>query len=459
MLGLLLARGQQGEVGEEIGEEVEAAVEETLGEEAAVESVEAATAVAPAALPKGVVLATSPRAEISAEQPWRVDELEGEAGLRLIRGTMKRRSLVAALTAASVPRNEIYRLIKAFEGVTRFDRPGRLDAFVVALDRAKKVKAFEYEASPATVYQAREGEDGLLRGEKLDLKLETRRVAAAVRVGNDLAASCREAGLVRAIVSMLGDALEDRVQLSGLHPNGVLRVVAKEESAFGKVVRYSEVEAIEYRSPKDTEPLRIYRYDGKKERGFFDASGRAPYKGGWRMPIPFARISSHFNPKRRHPVLRKVKPHNGVDFAAPPGTPVYAPYAGTVETVGRVGPNGNLVTIRHAGDIVTGYAHLSRFAAGLKRGQKVQTRQVIGYVGTTGRSTGPHLHFSAKRRGVFIDPLSLRLDGLRVLPAAERPKFQRTRAELDRILDAIPLPVIIADEHEGDEEPMGEEED
>lgn len=413
-----------------------------------------------AALPGGAVLASTPRPESSEPPPFRVSALESDPEIRIVRGTMKRRSLLTALTEAGVSRAEVYRIIQAFARVTKFDRAGRLDSFTVALDRAKKrVRAFEYEASPAELYQAREDETGALRGEKLVLKLERRRVAAAFVVGKELAASLREAGFERGMLELLGDALEDRVQLSVLHPKGTLRIVAQEESAFGKLARYSEIEAVEYRPPGHAEPLRSYRYVGKTERGYFDSRGRAPFKGGWRLPIPFAPISSRFNPKRKHPVLRVVKPHNGVDFAAPTGTPVYAAYAGTVETVGRVGPNGNLVTIRHEGGITTGYAHLSRFATGLRAGQKVKTRQVVGYVGTTGRSTGPHLHFSAKKHGNFIDPLTLRLDGLRVLPSAERVKFQNLRTELDEILDALPLPSVGGEEHDPEDEPMGEEDE
>lgn len=452
VLGLLLLLGKQKPLVHEDGEPP---------------SVEEAPRLVPmeamptaAALPGGAVLASSPRAASSKSPPWRIQELEADKSLRLVRGTMKRRSLLDALGEAGVPRTEIFRIIKAFERVKKFDRAGRLDAFVVALDRqARKVRAFEYEASAAEIYQARENDDGLLRGTKLDLELEQRRVVASLLVGREMAASIREAGLERDILGLLGDALGDRLQLSGLHPKGALRIVAKEDSAFGKFVGYSEIEAVEYSPPGNADSIRVYRYIGKRERGYFDARGQAPFQGGWRSPVPFARISSRFDPKRRHPVLRVVKPHNGVDFAAPTGTPVYAPYHGTVETVGRVGPNGNLVTIRHEGGIVTGYAHLSRFAAGLRKGQKVKTRQVIGYVGTTGRSTGPHLHFSAKRRGKFIDPLSLRLDGLRVLPAGERASFQRHRAKLDEILDALPLPTVAGDDHEIEDEPMGEEEE
>jgi hypothetical protein len=141
-----------------------------------------------------------------------------------------------------------------------------------------------------------------------------------------------------------------------------------------------------------------------------------------------------------HPILHVVMPHNGVDFAAPPGTPVYAAAPGYVEWVGDGGASGNLVTIRHEGGFTTGYAHLSRFAPHLAQGQQIDGRQLIGFVGSTGRSTGPHLHFSAKKNGVFIDPLRLKLDGLRVLPKSDRPEFDRQREPLDQLLDAIALP-------------------
>jgi hypothetical protein len=141
-----------------------------------------------------------------------------------------------------------------------------------------------------------------------------------------------------------------------------------------------------------------------------------------------------------HPILKKIMPHEGTDFGSPSGTPVGASSFGTVTFVGFAGPTGNFVRILHPGDIETGYAHLSRFAEGLKVGDKVKRLQLIGYVGSTGRSTGPHLHFSAKRAGKFIDPESLNLDGLRTLEQRERPQFEQTKTEYNKLLEAIALP-------------------
>jgi murein DD-endopeptidase MepM/ murein hydrolase activator NlpD len=140
-----------------------------------------------------------------------------------------------------------------------------------------------------------------------------------------------------------------------------------------------------------------------------------------------------------HPVLHIVMPHNGVDFAAPVGAPVYATAPGVILSAGFDGPCGNKVEIAHSAGITSVYCHLSRFAPGLKVGQHVESRQLVAFVGQTGRVTGPHLHFGIRRGGVFIDPMTLRLDGFRVVPRFLRDEFERRRAALDTELDGIPL--------------------
>ncbi|HYQ17337.1 MAG TPA: M23 family metallopeptidase, partial [Polyangiaceae bacterium] len=164
------------------------------------------------------------------------------------------------------------------------------------------------------------------------------------------------------------------------------------------------------------------------------------FEGGWRKPIKDAPRTSPFNPHRVHPVLHKVMPHQGTDFGAPAGTPVGASSFGTVSFVGPAGASGNLVKVAHPGGVETGYAHLSRFAEGLHVGDKVKRMQIIGYVGSTGRSTGPHLHFSASRDGAFFDAETLNLDGMRSLTTEERSLLLPLLAKYDPMLDAIPMP-------------------
>jgi hypothetical protein len=145
---------------------------------------------------------------------------------------------------------------------------------------------------------------------------------------------------------------------------------------------------------------------------------------------------------RMHPILHKVMPHTGVDYGAAMGVPIGAVSFGTITFLGWGGPTGNFIRIDHGGGIESGYAHMSRFGEGLKVGDKVKRLQTIGYVGSTGRSTGPHLHFTIKRNGEFIDPLSLHLDALRVLPSDEREVFLQHKAQYDAQLDAIQLPAL-----------------
>ena len=374
--------------------------------------------------------------------PWRISELEKDPGVAVASATMDRRSFIDALAEKGVPKAQAYRIMKAFDGLRKFDKTGRKDRFTVALERAsQRVRAFEYEISPTEVYQAREGEGGLLVGARLDMKIAENEITGSFYVSSDLTESYKAGGLEDGVLAAMDEALSGRISTESFEEGGTVRVIAMEETALGLFSRYKRISALEYRAPDPAaKPVRIYYFVGQEAKGYFDERGRQPYGGGWRSPIPGAPVTSKFNPKRLHPVLKKVMPHNGTDFGAEMGRPVYSAYRGVVAFVGMAGPSGNLVTVQHPNGIETGYAHLSRFAAGIKVGDKLGTHQLVGYVGSTGRSTGPHLHFSAKKDGKFIDAESLQLDGERVMPVADRPAFAAAKAELDKRLDAIPLP-------------------
>jgi murein DD-endopeptidase MepM/ murein hydrolase activator NlpD len=391
---------------------------------------------------------------------WRVAALKSDANVEVTEGTFGKNGLVKTLTRANVRRSEIRRLVQAFDGVHKIDRPSANDVFVIAMDKNEgKVVAFEYGTSPMDVWQARaEGPDGALVAKKLDLWVEHKRVAASVVVGDDLAKAIAAAGLRPEIVDAVGDALEVHVEPGAIRAGARMRVVTTEDWVEGSFARVT-LEAVEF-VPKSGSPLRVYYYERGPEvddsprrapaPGWYDAKGRQPVRGAFRPPLAFARVTSRFNPKRMHPVLKVVMPHQGVDFGASMGTPVYASAEGRVINVGNGGPCGNMVEIAHAGGINTVYCHLKGFAQGLQSGQKVESRQLIGYVGQTGRVTGPHLHFGVKKRGIFIDPLSLKMDGVRVLPPPDRDVFARKRAELDAVIDGVALPSAadVPDENE-----------
>jgi murein DD-endopeptidase MepM/ murein hydrolase activator NlpD len=151
-----------------------------------------------------------------------------------------------------------------------------------------------------------------------------------------------------------------------------------------------------------------------------------------RYPVDFSRISSVFSQGRFHPVLKKRMPHYGVDFAAPRGTPVRAVADATVNKAKFDWANGNFVKLRHDPVWETGYAHLSRIAEGVQAGARVSKGQVIGYVGSTGRATGPHLHFAMYRSGSYVDPLKAKLPRTDSLERAALMAFRLAIDVIDR---------------------------
>jgi murein DD-endopeptidase MepM/ murein hydrolase activator NlpD len=390
--------------------------------------------------------------------PFRIAQLASEA-IEVTSAKVGKRSCLQTLAALGVDPGEMAHVVTVVAKLRKLDVCNPADRVVVATRKAdKKVVAFELETSPGEIVRvieralAPKTEDAgapseELVAEQITLPVTHRRHAAAVVVGPDLSASVAAAGLDPSLLEPLDEALDTRSDVPPPRPGAVLRLVADATYVAGHFDRYDELVAFEYRPRPDAAPIRLYHLrDPKtaKTHGWFDGKGHAPIRAKWRMPLAFARITSRFNLHRLHPVLHVVMPHNGCDFAASPGTPVYSIGAGVVEFRGEAGPSGNLVTVLHEGGISSGYAHLSRFAPGIVAGTHVEARTLIGYSGTTGRSTGPHLHLSVKKNGVFIDPLSLKLDGFRVVPPSERNAFTTRKVMADQALDAIALPKVDA---------------
>lgn len=177
----------------------------------------------------------------------------------------------------------------------------------------------------------------------------------------------------------------------------------------------------------------IYRF--KPSNGvefFYNGEGESVVKALLRTPLNLSRISSRFG-MRRHPVLKFTRLHAGIDFAAPPGTPILAAGAGRVLEAGRKGGYGRWVKIRHEGGLATGYAHMSRIASGVRRSARVRQGQVIGFVGSSGLSTGPHLHFELHRHGRPINPLSMARTARRArLSGDELARFKARVIEIDQ---------------------------
>jgi murein DD-endopeptidase MepM/ murein hydrolase activator NlpD len=266
-----------------------------------------------------------------------------------------------------------------------------------------------------------------------------RRIARGTRIVGSLGQSLQTVGLGGALLTrMIEQALSPRLALSkDARAGDTIKLIVDADYVAGKFAGYGTVYALEYTSQR-VGKLQAFWFEPQPGRGeFFDARGRA-LRGAWlRTPIRFERISSGYNLKRRHPLLKRIVPHYGVDYSADRGTPVWAAADGLVTFAGRLGANGNLVSLRHDSGYESHYAHLARIGTDVRPGRKLKQRQVLGYVGSTGRSTGPHLHFALKLDGRFVDPAT-QLDGPGAPLAREHePRFRATvnrlRSELGQI--------------------------
>ena len=186
---------------------------------------------------------------------------------------------------------------------------------------------------------------------------------------------------------------------------------------------------------KRTIDMYLHKMDGKNE--YFDAKGNSVKKSLLRTPINGARISSGFG-MRRHPILGYSKMHKGIDFAAPNGTPIFAAGSGTITHYGIKGGYGNFVQIRHTTDYSTGYGHASRFVRGLRVGSKVKQGDVVAYVGSTGRSTGPHLHYEIILKGTPVNPSGVKSTSGLKLAGKELNRFMSSKGDIEKHLKTTP---------------------
>lgn len=265
-----------------------------------------------------------------------------------------------------------------------------------------------------------------------EVPLETSVVTTSGTISSSLYPAARAAGLRDITTDALADMFGWDIDFfRDLREGDSFTVVYEQLKQDGKVVADRNILAAEF--VNDGKRYRAVRYENAAGKvDYYTPEGTSLRKSFLKTPVQFSRISSVFNPRRRHPVLNTIRAHKGVDYAAPTGTPVRAAGSGRVQFRGVKGGFGNVVEIAHAGNVVTRYGHLSRFAASLAAGTKVDQGDIIGYVGSTGLATGPHLHFEYLKNGENFDPQKAIRAGEPGPPiaASERAAFNHLAAQL-----------------------------
>jgi murein DD-endopeptidase MepM/ murein hydrolase activator NlpD len=299
-------------------------------------------------------------------------------------------------------------------------QPGLRIAAFVENDRPERFEVALAGRGDLTVLRTGAAWESSYRAYAREARTRTVRGTIAGSLERSLAAAGAETELAYAMADVLQWDLDFTRDLQ----NGDrFEALFEEIYLDGSFHSLGRVLALRYVQPRRT--LEVFHYgDGD---AYYDAEGRPLEKMFLRAPLPYSRVTSKFSTHRFHPVLKITRPHYGVDYGAPTGTPVRVTANGVVQSAGWDGGGGKTVKVRHANGFLTAYLHLSRFASGVSAGARVSQGEIVGYVGSTGLASGPHLDYRVQQNGRWIDPLSMKSVPAVALSSLARDEFLRER--------------------------------
>lgn len=336
---------------------------------------------------------------------------------------------------------ELFRMRQASAGVHPLRDISVGMPYSITLDPNNTVLSLAYRIDDEEILRIIRSETGY-RADKVAIEYERRIGALGGIVRSNIVSALPGGGQSALLAIALSDIFSWDVDFNTDFRKGdTFRVLVEERWLDGEFRKYGDILAAEL--SVDGHVYRAYRFDTGNRPDYFDDEGKSLRKAFLKAPLSYRRISSGFTKRRMHPILRIARPHLGVDYAAPAGTPVSTVGDGTVIFAGRKGPNGNLVIVRHPNGYTTSYGHLARIKKGIRRRAEVRQGDVIGTVGSTGLSTGPHLDYRIRRNGTFLNPLAVNLPRGGAIPADRMADFRGMAEEFARSLSAI-SPAVFA---------------
>lgn len=363
--------------------------------------------------------------EVLANLPWPA-ELRVERGSSLF-GTFQDAGLDPAAAARASEAVAEYLDPRSLQAGTRWyvyaGSDGGVRRMVMPIDRRGEI-VLEPGAT-----------DGAWASRFREYRIERRRAAVTgVLEEGGLESAMRAAGAPAAVAYALADVFQWDIDFTrDLRLGDVFSVVYDARFVEGRLEGVDTIWAATYENRGDLREA--YRFG--EEGGYYDGEGRPLKKQFLRSPLPYSRVTSRFSKRRFHPVLKVYRPHYGVDYGAPTGTPVRSTAAGSVVFAGRAKGAGNMVTVRHPNGYETSYLHLSRFAT--RKGRRVRQGEVVGYVGATGLATAAHLDYRVKKHGRYMNPLALKNEPAAPLAEHRRVEFEIARDRLRLELGGAPL--------------------
>ncbi|MBR2437831.1 MAG: peptidoglycan DD-metalloendopeptidase family protein [Bacteroidales bacterium] len=332
--------------------------------------------------------------------------------------------------------NQVQKILKASEGVfdVRKIKLGSQYEVLVEKDTLGEAAFFVYELDNLSyaVVSLKDSLYARIYEKEVEAVLKRARATISTSLWNDV----QQAGIPPLMALRLSDVYDCTIDFFGLQKGDWFEVMYEELMHEGEYMGLGKIYYAQFNhAGKTYDAIRFNA--GENSSVFWNGKGESLKKAFLKAPLNFTRISSRFTYARKHPVLKIVRPHTGVDYAAPSGTPVVALGDGVVTHRGWAGGGGNTIKIKHPGNYVTSYMHLRGYAKGIVKGSRVTRGQLIGYVGSTGLSTGPHLDFRVYKNGKPIDPLKMESPSVEPVSKEDMPAFlaqmERYKFQMDSL--------------------------
>ena len=314
-------------------------------------------------------------------------------------------TLSSALRSHDLPPDFVAAICTALQRVVNLRKVKPGDTFELRLSPQGVLLAFSYQASPIDIYQLTIGPSGEWIPQKKEITLEKYWARVSGEISSSLFEAMDALGESDQLVLDFADIFSWEVDFnSETQPGDRFQIVMEEYYAGQTFIKYGRILYAEYKSASKQSQGIYFQQPGVRG-DYYTLQGQALRKALLRSPLKFTRISSRFSKSRLHPILGIRRPHFGVDYAAPEGNPVWAIADGTVASCGWNGGYGKQIVIKHPNGYKSMYGHLSHFAPGIRNGKSIRQKQIIGYVGSSGLATGPHLDFRLLKNNSFRNPL------------------------------------------------------
>ncbi len=346
-------------------------------------------------------------------------------------------NLAAVFNRAGLTARDVHDVVNTDARTAELTRIYPGDQLALLIDTDGQLQALRYEVSETEVLHLSRNADAGYATNIETITLERRIVEAEGRISSSLFNAAVDAGLDHGLTMELAAIFAWDIDFAlDIRRNDRFVVIYEELYRDGEKVRNGNILAAEFINRGDR--FRALRYEtAADESNYYSPDGRSMRKAFLRTPTDFTRVSSDFNPNRIHPVLGTKRPHRGTDYAAPPGTPIKAAGDGKIIERGWKGGYGNTVVLQHGTRYTTLYAHMRSFANGHSVGDRVKQGEIIGYVGSTGMSTGAHLHYEFRVDGVHRNPRTVDLPDAEPIAERYRADFERSTARWIARLDAL----------------------